>query len=149
MKKILTDAFMIRDQLYPDYKIIAILGDMRELGEASEEEHRDLATAIVGRVDCVALVGEEMRQYLLPELEHHKTSLGKYVHHYSDSVQAGKAVRQFIHEDHHHWLIIVKGSQNTIFLEEAVKILLAHPEDSLLLCRQEDKRLQIKGITSL
>jgi hypothetical protein len=33
-------------------------------------------------------------------------------------------------------LIIVKGSQNEIFLEESVKILLKNPEDSDKLTRQ-------------
>jgi len=34
------------------------------------------------------------------------------------------------------YFIIAKGSQNTIFLEEVVKSLLAHPEDSSKLTRQ-------------
>jgi hypothetical protein len=34
------------------------------------------------------------------------------------------------------YFIIAKGSQNTIFLEEVVKSLLAHPEDASKLTRQ-------------
>jgi hypothetical protein len=34
------------------------------------------------------------------------------------------------------YFIIAKGSQNTIFLEEVVKSLLAHPEDISKLTRQ-------------
>lgn len=38
------------------------------------------------------------------------------------------------------FFIIAKGSQNTIFLEEVVKSLLAHPEDSSKLTRQGSRR---------
>jgi UDP-N-acetylmuramoyl-tripeptide--D-alanyl-D-alanine ligase len=33
-------------------------------------------------------------------------------------------------------MIYVKGSQNTIFLEEAIEMLLLHPADTARLCRQ-------------
>jgi len=35
-------------------------------------------------------------------------------------------------------LLVIKGSQNTIFLEEAVKILLEDQEDVVNLVRQSD-----------
>jgi len=43
-------------------------------------------------------------------------------------------------------LVLVKGSQNTIFLEEAIKYLLKDKEDEKKLCRQDDYWLKIKKL---
>lgn len=41
-------------------------------------------------------------------------------------------------------LILFKGSQNTIFLEEAIKVVLADTSQASELCRQSEWRLQKK-----
>ena len=43
------------------------------------------------------------------------------------------------------WLILFKGSQNTIFLEEAVKQVLANKADVKYLTRQSDWWMQKKS----
>jgi len=42
-------------------------------------------------------------------------------------------------------IVLVKGSQNTIFLEEAVKLILKNKSDEKLLCRQDDYWMKIKS----
>ena len=63
---------------------------------------------------------------------------------FDESIEAGKWVRMVAKEGD---VILVKGSQgsgeNTIRMERAVKVLLAHPEDAeRLLVRQEDEWLR-------
>jgi hypothetical protein len=42
----------------------------------------------------------------------------------------------FLKRSDEKWIILFKGSQNTIFLEEAVKQVLANKEDAKYLTRQ-------------
>lgn len=49
-------------QRYPAVKRIAILGDMRELGHASEEEHMHIITASQEYADVVIVMGDEFRR---------------------------------------------------------------------------------------
>ena len=54
----------------PGARRVAVLGDMLELGDASERFHRDLAAPLAAsRIDCVFLVGEAMAALhaVLPE----------------------------------------------------------------------------------
>ena len=45
-------------------------------------------------------------------------------------------IADFLKRSDEKWIILFKGSQNTIFLEEAVKQVLANKEDSKHLTRQ-------------
>ncbi len=49
-------------QRYPAEKRIAVLGDMRELGAASEEEHMHIITASQEYADVVIVMGDEFRR---------------------------------------------------------------------------------------
>lgn len=46
-----------------------VLGDMRELGELTEREHRLLASYVSGVADRIFLVGEYMNAHLFDELQ--------------------------------------------------------------------------------
>ena len=61
----------------------------------------------------------------------------KHIQVFKNSVDLGNKLLQDIEHREHRSLILFKGSQNTIFLEEAVKILLRHEDDAKKLCRQE------------
>jgi hypothetical protein len=54
------------------------------------------------------------------------------------------------HDHHHHPdtppLIVFKGSQNTIFLEEAVKEFLLNPDDAQYLTRQGARWAKKKSV---
>ena len=61
------------------------------------------------------------------------------VSHFLDFKQVAIKAKDSITELSHnnkHAFVIIKGSQNTIFLEEVTKALLAHPADNSLLVRQ-------------
>ena len=51
----------------------------------------------------------------------------------------------FLKRSDEKWLILFKGSQNTIFLEEAVKQVLANKEDENHLTRQSDRWMEKKS----
>lgn len=115
-------------------RTVLILGDMRELGPLEAQAHRDFADSISRIADHVVLVGPKMKQYLLPELKKRKVS----VQHFPHSLGVGKALldEKVIRSGD---LILVKGSQNTIFLEQTVEELMLYPEQAhRLLCRQEE-----------
>ncbi len=104
-----------------------VLGDMRELGEMAEQEHKNLAKYIDDSFFKVILVGKLMKKYLVPKVK--AMWFGK-------SKGVGECLKKKLKKG--DW-VLVKGSQNTIFLEQAVKEMMAEPEKAKeLLCRQSE-----------
>lgn len=123
----------------PGAKKLALLGDMRELGQSAPMVHAEIATLATKTFDQVFLVGEAMKNYALPILE---KELPKRVTFFQDSVEAGETIAKLLNPGD---LILVKGSQNTIFLEEAVKkMMLEENLANKILCRQNTYWLNIK-----
>jgi UDP-N-acetylmuramoyl-tripeptide--D-alanyl-D-alanine ligase len=112
---------------------IVVLGDMRELGPLEAQAHVDIADQVAKIADQVVLVGPKMQQYLLPELQKRNVPVLSF----QTSLGVGeKMLDQGLAKDGD--LILVKGSQNTIFLEQTVLELMAKPElGPTVLCRQE------------
>jgi len=46
VKKTIGAAHLLRQQLYPAHKILVVLGDMKELGDLSEQEHRQIVSYV-------------------------------------------------------------------------------------------------------
>ena len=102
---------------------IAVLGDMRELGASSQVEHEKLgALCDPSLLSWVVLVGPDCEKFLAPVAR----SRGCQVHIASNAITAGEFVRSITQDGA---VILAKGSQNTIFLEETVKILCDMSED--------------------
>lgn len=111
--------------------VVFIFGDMRELGKEAEVEHQIVAQKIIGIVDYLYCIGELTKQYVIPKVQDKiKKTLW-----FPDAITVGNYVKDNIPENA---LVLVKGSQNTIFLEETVKILLVKKSDEKKLCRQSD-----------
>lgn len=109
---------------------IAILGTMSELGAMSQEEHTKLGKMFnPDNVDWLITVGEDAEKYLATSAH----ANGCQVKSFRNSVEAGGFAHFNLQPGA---LILVKGSQNGIFTEEAIKVLLRHPEDNRLLVRQ-------------
>ena len=62
------------------------------------------------------------------------------IYHYLHFTQVAKKAKEIINKSKKPFIVTIKGSQNTIFLEEVAKELLAHPSDKNLLIRQEKRR---------
>jgi len=143
MKKIFNTVHNIKKDLFPEREIWLMLGDMRELWDLTESDHRKVAAYVNAIADRVFLVWESMDQYLKNELD--KTWFNmKLVESFVDSVQLWGHVRKEILKSKKKQLIVWKGSQNTIFLEEAIKLLLKNDEDVLSLTRQSDQWINKK-----
>lgn len=121
-------------------KKLALLGDMRELGVETQMMHEEIALLASKTFDQVFLVGQEMQKYALPILEKELPGRVKF---FQSSTEAGLEIAKLLNPGD---IILVKGSQNTIFLEEAVKkMMLEENLASDLLCRQSNWWLNIKG----
>jgi len=112
-------------------KKIAILGDMRELGTATPEEHQKVYDAALKSADLIISVGPETKKYF-----------GDQAKKFDYWWQAADFIKTQINGGE---TILIKGSQNTIFLEEIVKSLLKNPSDSSKLCRQSKYWLNTKS----
>ncbi len=143
VRKIINTAYNIKMQLFPQRKMFLVLGDMRELGDLTEREHRMLAMYVSQVADQVVLVGKYMTDYMADELEKVGYDKNK-VEKFFDANIAGQHIQKMIQESVGECIVVCKGSQNTIFLEEAVKHLLVNPEDQKELTRQSDRWLNKK-----
>jgi len=126
-------------------RALAIIGDIRELGAETQAIHQEVAQALAESFSEVYLVGPLMENYALPILQDKiKNGAGqiKQVKTYLDSQSAGKDLAKNLAAGD---LVLVKGSQNTIFLEEAVALLLAEEKSAKkVLCRQSEYWLKLK-----
>ncbi len=121
---------------------------MRELGdEFTPKFHHAIAQEIIQfhkegkNFARIVLVGAYMRDFVLPLLE----SAGIPVLFFLTAPEAGESIRTFLLEPHTKpCLVFVKGSQNTIFLEEGIKKFLADSTDISELCRQSPEWIQKK-----
>lgn len=143
VRTIINTAHNIKTQLFPQRKMWLVLGDMRELGDLTQREHRMLAGYVSQSADHVILVGKHMSDYLADELE--KVGYDKHkIDKFYDATIAGKHIQKMLKEAGDECLVVCKGSQNTIFLEEAVKHFLLNPEDQQELTRQSKRWLKKK-----
>lgn len=116
---------------------IAILGSMNELGISSEEEHRKLGLLCdPNLLSWVVTVGDDAEKYLAPAAR----ARGCQVKSFKSALDAGAFARGVTEKGA---IILVKGSQGGVYLEEAVKMLCLMGEDDELV-RQEPHWMKIK-----
>lgn len=117
---------------------IALLGNMNELGETSEEEHRKIgAYCQKNKLDLVVTLGPDANEFIAPEAK----DRGCHVAVAKTPYQAAEIIARHMKKDA---AILLKGSQNKVFAEEATKLLLKNPEDEKRLVRQSKQWLKTK-----
>jgi len=109
---------------------IAILGDMLELGAASEISHQNLYKTALSSADLIISIGPETSRYF-----------GNKVKKFMYWWQAAEYLKNNLPKEA---TILIKGSQNTIFLEELVKELIPTNKHHLI-CRQSPYWLKVKS----
>lgn len=110
---------------------IAILGTMNELGDYSQRGHRE-AGAAAGQLDVLVTIGGFAKKYLVAGA----VAAGlapERIHSFDSPYAAGRYVQSIIKKGD---VVLAKGSQNGVFAEEAVALLLAKPSDRAQLVRQ-------------
>ncbi len=116
--------------LFPNKQKIAILGSMNELGELSAKAHQELgALCDPAQLDWVITIGDEAKKYLAPAA----VKRGCQVRSFDSPYDAGAFAHSVLHR---RGVVLAKGSQNGVFAEEAVKILLHATEEDGQLVRQ-------------
>lgn len=109
---------------------LAVLGDMRELGKSSSLSHRQIYQNALKASDTIISVGPETKKYFGPKAI--KFDFWWQAYNYLQKNLPPKST------------LLIKGSQNTIYLEELIKPLLKNPTDSHKLCRQSPYWLKTK-----
>jgi len=127
-------------------RLVAIIGDIRELGEEAQVIHQEAAQTLADYFSEIYLVGPLMKEYALPilqnKIERKEGKISK-VATFADSKLAGKTLVKNLQAGD---LVLVKGSQNTIYLEKAVELLLEDEKIAKkVLCRQSDYWLKLKN----
>ncbi len=130
MKKVLENFFLLSQKIYSNYEIILCLWEMRELGEYTKDEHENLANFVKEKSQNIFIVWESMKKYFLPIIPDAK--------YFKNSKILWEFLEEKLKKEKKKYIILFKGSQNTIFMEEALKYILLHEEDRNKICRQED-----------
>ncbi len=108
---------------------IAILGDMRELGTLSATQHKIVADKILNTCDFAVIIGPLMQKFVAPVLMEHKFPF----YEFPNFTEGREKIRELIEPGD---IILVKSSQNTLYLERVVEILLKNIKDKDKLCRR-------------
>lgn len=122
----------------PAPKKIAVLGQMNELGDFSEELHRRVGKFCDPKqLGLLVTIGDDANNYLAEEAER----VGCSVMRCPSPYHAADVVQQHLSKG---TVVLLKGSQNGVFAEEATKQLLQRPSDSKRLVRQSSRWLKVK-----
>jgi UDP-N-acetylmuramoyl-tripeptide--D-alanyl-D-alanine ligase len=118
---------------------IAVLGSMNELGLTSDAEHEKLGKLCdPSELAWVITVGDIAERKLAPAAR----SNGCKVKSFKNAIMAGAFVRDILENGA---VILFKGSESGIYLEEAIKEVLQSPSDESKLVRQSPAWLQRKN----
>ena len=101
---------------------IAILGDMLELGQKTEEGHRQVGQKAAQIVDLLFVVGP--RAAFIADQAKKKGLAQRKIFEFQTSKEAGLVIQKELKEDD---IILVKGSRS-MRMEKIVKEIMAHPE---------------------
>jgi UDP-N-acetylmuramoyl-tripeptide--D-alanyl-D-alanine ligase len=124
--------------IFPTHQRIAILGSMNELGEYSQQAHKQVGEACdPALLDWVITIGAEAEHYLAPVA----AARGCQVRSFSSPYDAGIFAHSVLHPGA---VVLAKGSQNGVFAEEALKELLGEPGEEERLVRQGSDWMSIK-----
>lgn len=118
---------------------IAVLGSMNELGETSAGAHQYVGSLCDNsQLAWVITVGDEAERYMADEAR----KKGCQVRSFKTALEAGAFVHQVMEE---HAVVLFKGSQGGVYLEEAIKIVLHDTADEAKLVRQSASWIEIKN----
>jgi len=130
---------------YKGIRKIALLGNMNELGAISAENHTAIgALCVPSQLALVVTLGPDANEFLAAAAEKNGCKVART----KSPIEAGKVILEVLEAGD---VVLAKGSQNGVFAEEAVKLLLDNKADTAKLVRQSKawiakKRSQFKEI---
>lgn len=95
MQAAIGDTYRIHRELFPDYKVALVLGDMRELGQWEEQHHRQLAGYLSQYSDQIFLLGGATGQYTMDEARKIGMNMST-VFHYIHFDELGRELREML-----------------------------------------------------
>lgn len=114
----------------PSQQRIAILGSMNELGVFAQKAHEEAGKLCDPKfLDWVVTIGGDAANYLAPAARTNGCQVKTFLNPY----EAGGFVHGIIKQGA---VVLIKGSQNGVFAEEATKVLLHDASDEAQLVRQ-------------
>jgi UDP-N-acetylmuramyl pentapeptide synthase len=136
MKKVIKNTQTLKKEMYPDFEHIYVLWDMRELWDSSQEAHKSLAFHIL-RSKAIFTIWPEMYSSLVPEL-HHQNYSGE-IHSSLSALEIWKNLKKYTTKNKESkYIILFKGSQNTIFTEESLALQLPASQRKNLVRQTQD-----------
>lgn len=133
MKQVIENMKLFQSQIFPEKKLIFVLWDMREIGDMTQISHENLAKRVLD-AKAIFTVWPEMYKYFVPKLS--ELWFSGELHSALSSREIGKKLKSFLKSHSEEtYIILFKGSQNTIFTEEALAELLT-PSQRKSLVRQ-------------
>lgn len=128
------EALKTIDELTTKGRKIAVLADMKELGEYSKREHEKVGERVARIAHTVVAVGEASHDIADSAVRSNLTK--DRVHWFSDSISAGAYLRDFVRAGD---IVLIKGSQS-MRMERVTKALMKEGLDPAeYLVRQEDE----------
>ncbi len=113
---------------------IAVLGTMNELGDHSERAHRDIGQIIPQYAQMLITVGDEAKYFAKEAATHGMPQ--HLIHSFKTAKEAGKYLQNTLRHDD---VVLVKGSQNNVHLENCIKMIMLEPDRAgELLVRQKN-----------
>ncbi len=118
---------------------IAVIGNMNEMGEHSQNEHERIGNYCDNKqLEEVIVIGPDAKTFLADAAR----AKGNLVIAFDSPYAVADHLKSKLGDG---LTILFKGSQNGVFLEEAIKPLLAKPEDAEQLVRQSPAWLRKKS----
>lgn len=118
---------------------IALLGSMNELGNFSPAAHTDVGNYCdPAQLELVMTLGADANKYLAEAARQRGCKVMEFTSPYA----AGRYLAENMQPG---TVLLAKGSQNRVFAEEAVKLVLADPADASKLVRQSANWSKVKS----
>ncbi len=112
-------------------KKIVVIGNMNELGKFSADAHRAVGELIASKdFSEVLTIGPDANQYIQEAM---KASGKKNTKSFNTPYEVGEYLAD---KDLKDTALLFKGSQNGVYLEEAIKYILTDKDDTMSLVRQ-------------
>lgn len=120
---------------FPGRKI-AVLGQMNELGQYTQQAHEEVGNYVEGRADILVTIAKGGTIYATVARKKKSSSLS-HIYSFNASAEAGEFLKGFIKKGD---VILVKGSQNGVRTERVVKAIMQHPEKAATLLIRQGKQ---------
>lgn len=118
---------------------VAVIGNMNEMGGYAKKAHQSVARYLdPEKLDEIITIGQEAELFLAPVAR----ELGNTVHVFTSPYEIGNYLQDNLQPD---TAVLFKGSQNGVFLEEAIKPILQDAADEKRLVRQTPHWLKKKS----